>query len=129
MAQEDKTLGELFSDLSRDTATLVRHEVRLASAELSAKASRVGRHAAFIAVGGAVAYAGLLGIMAGLVVVLQTAGLTWWASAFIVGVGFALVGYLLAQRGISALGREQMAPRQTIATLKEGAEWVKGERA
>jgi hypothetical protein len=86
MPQEDKTLGELFSDLSRDTATLVRQEVRLASAELSAKASRVGRHAAFIAVGGAVAYAGLLGIMAGLVVVLETAGLTWWASAFIVGV-------------------------------------------
>ena len=34
----DRSLGELFSDLSQQTADLIRQEMRLAKAELSEKA-------------------------------------------------------------------------------------------
>ena len=42
--KDDKSLGELFSELSRDTAELVRKEVQLARTEMTARASKVGRH-------------------------------------------------------------------------------------
>ena len=44
----DRSLGELFSDLSQQTADLIRQEMRLAKAELSEKFSDAGRHALMI---------------------------------------------------------------------------------
>ena len=127
-APNEKSLGELFADLSRDTAALVRKEVELARTEMSAKASRFTRHAASIAVGGAVLYAGVLALVAAAVIILEGVGLTWWASALIVGIVVALVGYLFVQRGLSALQRDSLAPTETIETMKENAAWAKGQR-
>jgi hypothetical protein len=62
--RDDRTLGELFAELAQETTTLVRHEVNLAKVEMSEKASRAGKHVGFLAAGGAVAYAGLLAILA-----------------------------------------------------------------
>jgi Putative Actinobacterial Holin-X, holin superfamily III len=55
-------------------------------------------------------------------------GLTWWASALIVGIVVALVGYLVAQRGISGVQHDSLTPTETIETLKENAAWAKGQR-
>jgi hypothetical protein len=125
---QDKSLGELFADLSRETATLVRKEVELARTEMTAKASRFTRHASYIAIGGAVLYAGVLALVAAAVIVLEAVGLTWWASALIVGIVVALAGYLFVQRGLSALQRDNLAPTETIETMKENAAWAKGQR-
>ena len=125
--KDDKSLGELFSELSRDTAELVRKEVELARTELTARASRVGRHVVYIAIGG-FAYAGVLALVAALVIVLEVAGLTWWASTLIVGIVVALAGYMFVQRGISGLQRDSLTPTETIETLKENAAWAKGQR-
>jgi hypothetical protein len=35
------------------------------------------------------------------------------------------VGYFMIQKGREALKQESLAPRQTINTLKEDAEWAK----
>jgi hypothetical protein len=67
-------------------------------------------------------------LAAALVMLLELAGLTWWASALIVGIGVALIGYLFVQRGISALQKDNLAPTETIATMKENAAWAKGQR-
>jgi hypothetical protein len=126
--RDDRSLGELFAELSRDATTLIRKEFELAKTETSANFARLGRHAAYIAVGGALAYAGLLTIVAALVIVLQVLGLTWWASTLIVGIVVLLVGYLLVQRGLSALQRDRLTPTETIDTLKENAAWARGQR-
>lgn len=123
--KDDRSLGELFADLAQETSTLVRQEVALARTELSQKAGEVGKDLGFLAVGGAIAYAGLLAIIAAIVIGLATLGLPWWLSALLVGIVVAGVGYFLVQRGLSALKREGLAPRQTLDTLKEDAEWVK----
>jgi len=127
-ARDDRSLGELFAELSRDATTLIRKEFELAKTETAANFSRMGRHAAYIAVGGALAYAGLLTIIAALVVVLNVLGLTWWASTLIVGIVVALAGYLFVQRGLSALQRDRLTPTETIETMKENAAWAKGQR-
>ncbi len=123
--RDDRSLGELFADLARETSTLVRQEVALARTELSQKAGEIGKDLGFLAIGGAVAYAGLLAIIAAIVIGLATLGLPWWLSALLVGLVVAGIGYFLVQRGLSALKREGLAPQQTLDTLKEDAEWVK----
>lgn len=121
----DRSLGELFADLAEQTGTLVRKEVELARVEMTQKATRVGKDIGFLAVGGAVAYAGLLALIATAVLGLGAAGIQLWLAALLVGLVVLGVGYLLIQRGISALKREELAPRQTIETLKEDKEWAK----
>ena len=125
--KDERTLGELFAELSRETSTLVRQEVALAKTELSEKAARVGRDVGFVAMGGALAYAGLLTIVAALVIILANVGLPWWAAALLVGVVVLGVGYAFTRSGLAALGREQMVPRQTVDTMKENAQWAKSQ--
>ncbi|HET6314386.1 MAG TPA: phage holin family protein [Chloroflexia bacterium] len=123
--KEDRSIGELFADLAKESSVLVRQEVALAKAEMTQKAGEVGKDIGFLAVGGLVLYAGLLAIIAAIIIVLGTVGLPWWLSALLVGLIVAGVGYFLVQKGLKALKRENLAPRQTIQTLKDDAEWAK----
>lgn len=124
-AREDRSLGELFADLAQQTGVLVRQEVELAQVEMTQKATRVGKDIGFLAVGGAIAYAGLLALLATAVLALGALGLPWWLAALLVAVVVLGVGYFLVQRGLSALKREELAPRQTLETLKEDKDWAK----
>ncbi|MGI8554296.1 MAG: phage holin family protein [Dehalococcoidia bacterium] len=121
----ERSLGELFGDLAQETTTLVRQEMLLARTELSQKATRLGKDVGFLAMGGAVAYAGFLALVAAVIIGLATLGLPWWLSSLVVGLVVAVVGYLLVQNGLSALRREDLAPRQTMETLGEDARRVK----
>jgi hypothetical protein len=123
---DDRSLGELFSELSQETTTLIRQEVNLAKTEMSQKASRVGKDVGFMAAGGAVAYAGLLAILAGVIALLGLV-IPLWLSALLVGLVVAAIGYFLVKRGLDALKQEDLAPRETIETLKEDKEWAKDQ--
>jgi hypothetical protein len=121
----DRSLGDLIGDLARDMGTLVSQEVTLARTEITETATRVGKDIAVLAVGGLVAYAGLLAIIAAVIFLIADRGAPLWLSALIVGAIIAAVGYILVQRGITALKRQDLTPRQTIASLKEDTEWAK----
>ena len=124
--REDRPLGELFAELSREMATLVRQEVSLAKTEVSQKASQIGKDIGVLAVGGAVAYAGFLALLAALTLVLVLF-LPGWLAALVVGLVVAGVGYFLVQKGLTDLKRTDLAPRQTVETLKEDAQWAKDQ--
>lgn len=116
-ARDDRSLPELFSELTHELTTLVRQEIALAKSEMSGKASHLGKGVGMLVAGGAVAYAGLLAIVAGLVVLLAEL-IPWWASAFLVGLVVAGIGYFLVQQGMSTLKREDLVPHETLGTLK-----------
>ncbi len=122
--RDDRSLGELFADLSRETTTLVRQEVELAKTEMTQKASRVLKNVGFLAIGGAVAYAGFLAIIAA-VIILLAAILPWWLSALLVGIVIAAIGGFLIWKGLDALKKEDLVPRETLESLKEDQEWAK----
>ncbi len=122
--KDDRSLGELLSDLMRQVTTLVRQEIELARTEISANASRAGRNVASLLVGGAVLYAGVLFLLYAIVLLLATAGLPGWLAALIVGGAVAVAGAFLVMRGRDALQREDLLPKRTIETLKEDAEWA-----
>ncbi len=121
----EASLGELFADLSRETSTLVRQEVELAKTEMSHKAARMGKDVGFMAAGGAVAYAGLLALIATVIIALGQLGVYWWLSALLVGLAVAGLGAYLVFSGLNHLKRENLAPKETIATLQEDATWAK----
>ena len=122
---DERSLGELFGDLARDMGVLVRQEVQLATTEMTHKASRAAQEVGTIVVGGLVAYAGLLAILAAVIVGLAAAGFGWWQAALLVGVIVAVIGGLLMQRGLAALKHADLAPRKTMETLKEDTQWAK----
>ena len=122
---DERSLGELFGDLARDMGVLVRQEVQLATTEMTHKASRAAQEVGMIVVGGLVAYAGLLAILASVIVGLAAAGLGWWQAALLVGVIVAVIGGLLVQRGLAELKHADLAPRKTMETLKEDTQWAK----
>jgi len=118
------SLGALFSDLSADLSTLVRKEIDLAKAETMEKATAAGRNIAMIAAGGLVAYAGVITLIIALAIALGS-WMPYWLSALIVGAIVLIVGVVLMQSGRSALQQMSMAPKKTIATMKDNSEWVK----
>jgi len=123
---EEPSLGELFASLARDTGNLVRQEVQLAKTEMTQKVTGLGRDAGMIGAGGAVAYAGLLTLIAALVLGLGEF-IPLWLSALIVGLVVVAIGYFLIQRGRNGLSQADLTPRQTIETLKEDTEWAKDQ--
>jgi uncharacterized membrane protein YqjE len=120
---DERTLSELFNDLSRDARVLVRQEVALAKVELKEKGTQIGKDVAMIAAGGAVAYAGFLFLMATFVITLAQF-MPLWLSALIISVVVLLAGILLIQQGQSSLQKRNLTPRQTVDTLKETKEWA-----
>lgn len=123
---EEPSLGELFASLARDTSNLVRQEVQLAKTEMTQKVTGLGRDAGMIGAGGAVAYAGLLTLIAAIVLGLGEL-IPYWLSALIVGLVVVAIGYFLIQRGRNGLSQADLTPRQTIETLKEDTEWAKDQ--
>ena len=121
----DRSLGELLSELSQETETLVREEIALAKAELSQKASQAGRDVGFLAAGGAVAYAGFLALIAALILGLGQLGLTWWVSALVVGIVIAAIGGYLVWKGIDDLRQGSVMPQETIKSVQEDVTWTK----
>jgi len=122
--KDERSLGELLSELSRETSVLVRKEVELATTEITAKARTAGAHIAVIAAGCALAHAALLVLLAAIVIGLTQLGLAAWLAAGIVAMVVAVVGYILIQIGVSRLRATRVVPVHTVQSLKEDAKWT-----
>jgi hypothetical protein len=125
VSRMDRSLGELFSDLSQQTGDLVRQELRLAKVELGDKLADVGKHAAMIGAGLVFGLAAVVTVAAAITLLLIEIGLEPWLSAAITAGVMALAAYALAQSGLSALRRKSIAPVETMHSLKETTQWLK----
>lgn len=126
-AKTERSVGELLGDLMHETTTLVRQEITLAKNEMTQKAAQAGKDVAALAVGGAVAYVGLLAIVAAVILLLIHAGATPWVAALLVGIVVVAIGSAMVAKGLQALKHSDVAPRQTMETLKEDAQWAKNQ--
>ena len=117
--KEDRSLGELLGQLSQDTLTLVRQELTLAKTEMSQKLANVTKNIGMLAAGGALAYAGVLTVVASIVLLLVHLGMSAWLAALLVGVVVTGIGGALVMKGISAMRSADLTPHQTLDSLKE----------
>jgi hypothetical protein len=115
---EERSLGDLFVDLTHEVTQFVRQEMTLAKTEMGQKASRIGKQVGFLVAGGAVAYAGFLTLLAAVVFLLARAGMSLGAAALLVGVVVAVIGGALVWKGIEALKSTDLVPRETLESLK-----------
>ena len=122
---EDRPIGDLVRQLSDQTTTLVRQEIELAKAEMTAKGKQVGMGA------GAFGGAGLFGlyavgaITACLILALSTA-VAGWLAALIVGVVYAAIAGVLALIGKKKTqAGAPPVPERAISSTKEDVEWAK----
>lgn len=122
--REDRSLGELFGELSRETSTLMRQEFALAKAEVRQKATKAGKHVGYVAAGGALAYAALLVLLFAVVALISLA-LPVWVAALIVGALTGIIAGMLVSRGLKGLKEIDPVPERTVETLKEDVEWAK----
>ncbi len=121
--QEERPLSNLFRDLMTETKILIQQEMQLLKLEMSQKATQAGKDVGFIAVGGALAYAGLLVLLCAATLALALI-IPGWASALIVGLAVVGIGYALIQKGISDLKTMDPAPQKTIDSVKETKQWT-----
>ena len=122
--RDERSIGDLFSQLAAETGSLVRQEVALAQAEMTAKASKVGKNIGFLAIGGAVGYAAVLAILAGIVIGLSRF-MPAWAAALLVGVVVGGVAFALISSALAELKETDLKPEETVESIKEDAQWLK----
>ena len=125
---QGRSLVGLFSDLWRETQTLVHQEAQLAKAELSQKVSQVATGAGEIAGGGLILFAGFIVLLFAAVGALQLliqSEHSVWLAPLIVGVIVMIVGYVLLSRGRKQMQAESLAPERTIESLQRDARLAK----
>ena len=128
--KEDRSIGELFGQLSQDMTLLVRQELQLARAEMSDKISRLTTNLISVGAGGFVAYLGGLALVAALILAIRDlANISLAVSALIVGAVLAIAGYMMLQKGLKELKRVDLAPRRTVESLKDDVQWAKEQRS
>lgn len=126
--QPEKSLGQLFGEMSAEFGTLMRKEVELAKVELKDEVRQAGRAGSKLGVGALTGYFALL---------FASLALAWLldevmdvALAFLlVGVAYAIAAAALISSGRGELRQVDPVPHQTVETLKEDVEWAKAQRS
>ena len=124
---DGKPLMSLFSDLWRETSTLVHDEAELAKAELSEKVSQIQTGAGEMAVAGGVMFAGFLVLLFAAVGALDMvidSPHALWIAPLIVGVVVLIVGYALLKRGQRQV--KNLAPERTLQAMRDDAQMARG---
>jgi hypothetical protein len=129
----DGSLVYLLRELRDEALLLFRQEVRLAKTEAVEKGSQLGREVVKLAIGGGIALAGGLALIAALCVLafvgLDAAGLSTgtaaWLGPAIVGTIITAIGAIMLLKARNNIKQMDLAPRETVASLKEDKEWTK----
>jgi len=122
---DDKSVGELVGQLSEQTSTLIRQEMRLARAELQEKGKRVGVGAGMFGGAGMVALYGVGALIAAAIMLIGTA-VEPWLAALIVGVVLLAVAGLVALLGKKQVDRgTPPVPEQAVESVQRDLDEVK----
>jgi hypothetical protein len=127
--RQERSIGELFGQLTQDLSLLVRQETQLAKTEIQEKISRASRDLVALAAGGIVALIDGFAITAAVILLLvDPVGLEPWLAALLVGALLAGGGYMMLQKGLRDLKTVDPAPRRTVESVKEDIQTIKERR-
>ncbi len=127
-----RPISALFRDLREEIATLFRQEVELARTEVSERIGSTAKDLGRLAMGGFVAYAGVLLLLVAVSILIGyallstfSAGIAYTLGFAIVGLVFAIIGYALIRTCLSNLSSRNLLPQQTVESLRDNKEWIK----
>jgi hypothetical protein len=123
-----RSMGTLLHQLVEESTTLVHDEIRLARIEIRTMARGIGVGTGLIATGAVLALLGTLAVLTGIVLLVGDqwlpADLYWVAALLVLAITGGLAAWF-AKRGMSLLSPSELAPTDTVTTLKEDKEWLK----
>ena len=122
---QDRSTPGLMADLLDQVTQLLRKEVQLFRAEMGDKATQAMIAAGSILAAAVIAITALNVLAAALVAALTNAGIPAPWSAVIVGVGLAVIAYLVARKGIENLKAGSLAPERTTRAAARDVSMVK----
>ena len=122
---DDRSLKDLFGDLTHSVTTLFRKEIELARAETSEKVSQVAFASSSIAAGAILALAALIVLLQALVIALTELGLAPALASLIVGGVVAIIAFALLYKGMNDLKARNLAPTRTVESLQRDAQMFK----
>jgi F0F1-type ATP synthase assembly protein I len=123
--QPEKSLGELFGELTGDLGLLFRQEAQLAKTEAREEIRQAGKGAGMLAGAGLSAWLALVMLSLTLAWLLDK-GLDRAVSFLLVGLLWVVVAAVLATIGKRQMSAAKPLP-ETVQTLKEDAQWVKAQ--
>jgi MFS family permease len=118
-------VGELFSKLSEQTSTLIRQEMELARAELTAKGKTAGIGAGMFGGAGALGFFAFAALTTCFILALAEA-VDGWLAALIVAVVYAAIAGVLALVGkkkVKEVGPP--VPERAVQSVKEDVQVTK----
>jgi hypothetical protein len=119
------SVGELFGHVTQDLSLLMRQELALAKAEVKQEVTKTGKAAGMLGAAG----------FAGYMVLLFASIAVWWGlanvmdqgwAALIVTAVWAVIGAVLFVVGRRRLNEVNPTPEQTVETVKELPDALKG---
>ena len=127
-AHDQRSIGSLFVELTRELKDLFMTEVELARSELSSKIEHLTTGVGSLVVGGAVALVGTMALVAAAIIALHRYAIQeLWVAASIVGVAVTLIGLALIAIGRSRIDPEKLAPTRVAENLREDARFLQQE--
>jgi hypothetical protein len=122
---DERSMSELLKTLSDQTTSLVRQEVELAKAEMTAKGKQLGAGAGAFG-GAAVVALFAFGALTAAIVLALSLAVAGWVAALIVAVVYAAVAGVLAMIGRNKTrAGAPPVPERAISSTKEDVEWAK----
>ena len=124
--RERSSVPTLMSDAFRQLSILVRSEINLAQAELTAKATGAAVGIGLVLGAVLVVVAALVLLLLTVAALLQEAGVSDALSFFLAALFGLIVSGILTYIGIGRLRANTLTPRRTIGQLQRDASAAKG---
>jgi uncharacterized membrane protein YqjE len=121
----EASTGQLVGELSEQVTRLVRDEVRLAQAEVTGKAKRLGIGVGLFGVAGLIALFGVAALIAAAVLALALVLPAWLAALIVAVVLFVIAGVLALVGRKNAASATPPLPTEAISSAKADVAAVK----
>jgi uncharacterized membrane protein YqjE len=125
---DERSLGEIVSDVSSDFSTLVKQEIELAKVELKQEFTKAGTGAGMLGGAGFSGYFVLLFLSFALVFLLDN-WLPIEVGALLTALLWAVIAAVLAAVGRKKLQQANPQLPKTQQTLKEDASWARAQKS
>jgi uncharacterized membrane protein YqjE len=123
---DDRSLGQIVSDVSNDFATLMKQEVELAKVELKQEMTKAGKGAGMLGGAGLSGWFVLLFLSLALVFLLDN-WLPVEVAALLTALLWAVIAAVLAAVGRRKLKEANPELPKTQQSLKEDAQWARAQ--
>jgi hypothetical protein len=126
--EEDRSVGQLLGDVTRELQALLRKEFELAKVETKEELQKAAAAGKGFGVAGLMGYLALVMLSFAAAWALTAIMPTGWAF-FAVGLAFALVAAVMALKGRREFQKLHPVPDETVETLKEDVQWLKSRKS